>query len=471
MPQSFPRPAKKPVSQSSWKKQRVSPLLTSVLIYALILSVFGAAEVKWGPRGFIIAIAAMLFVPAAAAFGAFDGWRKLPTLVRFGMAFFVLICLVQLVPLPPAIWTSLPGNEKREAVLAIAGLGSAWMPMTLTPIASLYGALVAISAVMLTCALVALSQREFRLVLAFTLAAVIVGICIGIVQVTTAGQLFAFYAATDAGALVGAYANKNHMALAMICSVPVASFLSVGSAEGETRRRVAFLGYWAFIMVMVTLTNSRAGILIGLVVSLMLAWPMLSSVGKRGKIAGFSAALAIVAILMFAPLPATLVARLDSVADDLRWPMLLHSFEVWRVYWLFGSGLGSFADVFMAYEKLDWLFPTYVNNVHNDYVQLGIETGVFGLAALALFSGGLAMAIPSGLRSVNPAARAAAIAGLAIVVAFALHSIVDYPLRRPAAIVIFLVGVAALCRAYASARDSSADEQPQSRRRSSPERR
>lgn len=429
-----------------------------ILIYSLIISIFGAAEVKWGTRGFILAVSAMLFTPTAVASNAIAGWRVLPALVRAGMALFVLLCLVQLLPLPPAIWTSLPGNEKRAAVLAIAGLSHAWMPLTLTPIASLYGALMAISIVVLICGLVALSRREFHLIVALTLCMVITGIVIGVVQVTTAGQVFAFYRATDAGALVGLYANKNHMALAMVCSVPLAYLLSVGSTDTAMRARIAFLGYWVFVALTVTLTNSRAGILIGVVVSLMVAWPILAAVGARAKFGGILAVAAIVATLFFAPLPASLVARLDSVAGDLRWPMLLHSLDVWRIYWLFGSGLGSFSDVFMTYEKLEWLFPTYVNNVHNDYVQLGIETGIFGLVALVLFSFGLAGAVPSGLRAHRSATRASALAGLAIVVAFSLHSLVDYPLRRPAAVLIFAVGIAALCRARADAARISEDE-------------
>lgn len=429
-----------------------------ILIYSLTISIFGAAEVKWGMRAFILAIAAMLFSPAAVAWHAVAGWRLLPGLVRVGMALFVIICLGQLVPLPPQIWTSLPGSEERAAVLAIAGLGSAWMPVTLTPIASLYGALMAISIVVLICGLMILPQREFRLIVALTLCMVITGIAIGVVQVTTAGQVFAFYRATDAGALVGLYANKNHMALAMVCSVPLAYLLSVGSSDNATRARIAFLGYWIFVALTVTLTNSRAGILIGLVVSLMIAWPLLAAVGRRAKLGGILAVASVVATLYIAPLPASLVGRLDSVADDLRWPMLLHSLDVWRVYWFFGSGLGSFADVFMTYEKLEWLFPTYVNNVHNDYVQLGIETGIFGLVALGLFSLGLAGAVPSGLRAHRSAARASALAGLAIVVAFSLHSLVDYPLRRPAAVLIFAVGIAALCRARADAMRLSDDE-------------
>jgi len=440
------RPVHKMPRRDSGESRWPTSLASITLFYALVLSIFGAAEVVWGGRGFILAVSATVFSTAAIATGALAGLEKLPSLVRAGMVLFVGICLLQIVPLPPAIWTALPGNEKRAAVLAVAGMRDAWMPLTQTPIATSYGALIAISISILLCGLVAMSRREFRLVVWLVLVMSIVGIAIGIVQVATSGQGFAFYKATDAGALVGFYANKNHMALAMVCSVALAYLLSTTSRAAANKLRVAFVGYWAFVALLIPLTNSRAGLALVVVVSAMLSWSVLSSVGKRAKLWSALAAIAVLAVLFFAPLPSAVVGRLDSVADDLRWPMLLHSLEIWRIYWLFGSGLGSFADVFMTHEKVDWLFPTYVNNVHNDYVQLGIEMGILGLAAVAIFAAGIAGSVHRALRSHGTEDRAAAVAGLAITLAFALHSVADYPMRRPAALLLFVIGVAAICR-------------------------
>ncbi len=466
-----PRAKSKLHHQYPQNRRRPSALAIVIAGYAIILSIFGAAEVTWGMRGFVLAATAMFFVPAAIKFGASAGWAVLPRLARFGAIIFIVFCLIQLVPMPSAIWTLFPGNEKRAAILAIAGFGHAWMPLTLTPIASLYGTLLAISTVILLCGLAALPRNEFRMIVALTFVIVIVGIAIGVVQVTTAGQVFAFYSATDAGALVGFYANKNHMALALVCSVPLAHLLSVRSTDTVKHAHFAFLGYWAFVALIIPLTNSRAGLAIGLLVSLIMAWCLFGKVRTRAKVGGSVIVALIVATFLLAPLPASLVGRLDSVADDLRWPMLLHSLDVWRIYWIFGSGLGSFADVFMTYEKLEWLFPTYVNNVHNDYVQLGIETGIFGLLSLGLFLLGLASLVPAGLRAHSASARASAIVGLTIVLAFMLHSVVDYPLRRPAALLIAIIGVAALCRASVAVVGISDCQQTLSGRHTTPEHR
>jgi O-antigen ligase len=219
------------------------------------------------------------------------------------------------------------------------------------------------------------------------------------------------------------------------------------SGESGRRRQIAFFGYWAFIVLSVPMTNSRAGLVFALLVSAIVAWSFLRGVGTRWKWLAALAIAAAVPAIFYAPIPVQLIGRFGGVADDVRWPILAHSLQVWRQFWMFGAGLGSFVDVYMTFEKREWLIPTYVNNVHNDFVQLGIELGVAGLLSLALFTVGIIMSLVKGLRTTGSGARVTALMGFAIVLAFAIHSLVDYPLRRPAAIIIFLVGTAAIFRA------------------------
>jgi len=110
-----------------------------------------------------------------------------------------------------------------------------------------------------------------------------------------------------------------------------------------------------------------------------------------------------------------------------------------------GSGLGSFSRIYAVYEDHDRLDPTTsVNHVHNDYVELALETGVPGLIVLALFllwwfrSAWRAWTAPEP----DPYARAAAIASLAILI----HSAVDFPLRTAAIGACFAMCLALLVR-------------------------
>jgi O-antigen ligase len=96
-----------------------------------------------------------------------------------------------------------------------------------------------------------------------------------------------------------------------------------------------------------------------------------------------------------------------------------------------GSGVGTFRQVYALYEDHDRLdVTTYVNHAHNDYLELALETGVPGLAVLALFLLWWGRAAWRAWRSreADPFARAAAVASAAILV----HSLVDFPLRTAA---------------------------------------
>lgn len=425
----------------------LSPLFWCIAGYFTVLSLFGAAEVHWGLRAFAICIASCVFAPAAIWHGGLKAWGSAPLAARYGLCLFTIFCLLQLVPLPPELWTNLPGHGDRLLVLEQNGMAASWMPLSQTPLASFYGTLLQIAAVVAVAALMSLREREFTFIAVLLAGFVALGILIGSMQVATAGRTFRFYDETDAGALVGLYANKNHMALAIVCSIAIANFLSRTVKFNKSLARSGFLGYWIFAALTLLMTNSRAGLILGAMMSLaIIFWSMTGSIAaykKMGVIGGFAL---LIAVAITLPLPQEAVARFGDVASDIRWPMLQHSLVVWKDYWLLGSGLGSFADVFMTYETTDWLFPTYVNNVHNDYVQLGIETGVVGLFSSALLGVGLVVAAFRAYRSGDERARALALMGFAISMAFALHSIADYPLRRPAALAIFIFAIAAVFR-------------------------
>ena len=140
--------------------------------------------------------------------------------------------------------------------------------------------------------------------------------------------------------------------------------------------------------------------------------------------------------------------RVGDVDDDLRWRFTEWSWPLIQQYWPSGSGFGSFATLFAAHERLEWVKPTAVNAVHNDYLQLLLEGGVPAVLLLVALLAGVAVAARRGLRlGRRDPARRELIAGLAIVGLCLLHSLVDYPLRRPAAWLFLALALAAIFRA------------------------
>jgi O-antigen ligase len=120
----------------------------------------------------------------------------------------------------------------------------------------------------------------------------------------------------------------------------------------------------------------------------------------------------------------------------------------------FGSGLGSFDRVYQSVEPLNLVAVEYLNHAHNEYLELWLETGWVGAAIFGLFVVWLAASIVRAWRSGGDGlARGAGAAILLLMAA----SVVDYPLRTEALVVLFAFCCGLLARqapgfSYAPAR-------------------
>jgi O-antigen ligase len=101
-----------------------------------------------------------------------------------------------------------------------------------------------------------------------------------------------------------------------------------------------------------------------------------------------------------------------------------------------GSGLGTFANVYPRYEDPTQVEMTYMNHVHNEYLEVALEMGVPGLALVAIFFlwwMRQTFRIWKDPEHGDVFAKAATIATAGILV----HSIIDYPLRMSAVSAVF----------------------------------
>jgi O-antigen ligase len=312
------------------------------------------------------------------------------------------------------------------------------------------------------CALLSLHNDDYRAIVATTVLFAAFGISIGIVQISTGGTFPRIYDVADHTALIGLYANKNHMGLAMATSIPLMHLLlSDRDAAWSSPRQLSFYGYWTLVLLALPLTNSRAGIIFGLLASAAIAWSVLAARSWKLSVAagGLFAALAVV--FAASPLPQSLLARFATVAEDNRWEIFSRSASLLEPYKFFGSGLGSFRDVFMTVEKIEWVGPLYINNVHNDYLQIIIEMGLMGGVAVVALAGSVTVAALKLRSTADREAKKTAWACFIVVALFALHSFVDYPLRRPAAVAIFLVSLAGVMRVYRPLQDCTDSQSSQ----------
>ncbi len=106
---------------------------------------------------------------------------------------------------------------------------------------------------------------------------------------------------------------------------------------------------------------------------------------------------------------------------------------------LFGTGLGTFASAYNAYEKRGGT-EMQLDHAHNDYLEYLAELGVAG--AGLLFAAVLYLAVRAFLawrRRRNTEARGLALGGIASLAGIAVHSVTDFNLHIPANMVLFTV--------------------------------
>jgi O-antigen ligase len=291
------------------------------------------------------------------------------------------------------------------------------------------------------------------------LLATALSVLIGALQITGGmDSPWYFYDITNYGVTVGFFANANHMATLLVVTVP---FLAALSAAARGRRReahrssglfVILAGLFALVLVGLAINGSLAGL--GLMVPVSAASAMLL-MRRRGVPAW---AIALVALLTLTSVGAVFSGRFDNnliaaeaqSSEVSRYTTFGVSLEAARTHFPFGSGIGTFQPIYRLFEDPERVTNTYVNHVHSDWIEIVLETGIFGLGLLLAFLAwwtSRAIAIWRASEP-DPFSRAATIASAAIMA----HSLVDYPLRTAAIAAVF----AACCAIMAARRAAPA---------------
>lgn len=430
-PGSSPRPT--PPDRSRVLRGDVLFLLSAVLIIAA--AAFGGASRENPLRLLAVELAALPLGAVAFIRWGSDkrgGTRPWGALALLGL--IMLVPILQLIPLPPAIWTRLPGQSPRIEALALAGVAQPWLPISLDPAETYRAALALIPPAAMFLAAAQLKPGVWRPLAGLWIAAAAIGLGLGLGQMAEPrGGPAYLYQTTNQGSVVGLFANHNHEAAFLLALLPFAAALAAPSEGGGRRMPLAMAAFMGVAIVALGVIRSRAGVILAapaLILALLVIWR--SGGGGPGArdnrrlIAGLAgaAAFAAGAVVVFGLTP--LIDRFaGGAASELRfeaWPYVAKAAAGFQP---FGSGLGSFDRVFEAVEPLSLVAPTYFNHAHNDYLELWLETGWAGAAIFAGFMLWLGRASLKAWRGRSRAPRAASAAALLLLAA----SAVDYPLR------------------------------------------
>ena len=399
-----------------------------------------------------LALAGTVLVSTSVIHGGLESWKSLSMAQQIALAFFCLMPLLQLIPLPPSLWQTLPGRALPLATLRAMGQADHWQPITLAYGATLRTSLMCIWLSTFLLTIMQLSTRDVHRLFALVLLLGMLNVLIGFVQIISGGSALIFYPSRQSMFLSGLFANKNHTGL-FIAITFLAGYVMLYSREGWNRRWLGLIIPCSLLCVAALLaTFSRAGIVLGgvalLTVVLLLAGTRLKAGQIRYTALGIALATVVFLVILIAPtdLAVRSLTRFESVDADLRWSIWHWSWPLVDTYFPIGSGIGTFTTIFPPAERLSWVKPTYVNHVHNDYLEQLIEVGVaapvFWLFIILALGRPLRLAWKDRKRQSGRIALASAM----ILFLIAAHSVVDYPLRRPAIAAVAMVALAALLR-------------------------
>jgi O-antigen ligase len=364
------------------------------------------------------------------------------------LAAIVLLPIVQLIPLPPAIWTALPGRAPIAADLRQGEMLLPWLGISLNPQATLFCLLALIPPAAVFLSALQLGRHARRMLIVTLIAFAFVSVVLGIAQLAQGPESgLRFYAVTNPGEAVGFFANRNHYAALLYGMLPFTAAVVLGLA-GD-RRPAAAIALILCLLVLVSLllglgmARSRAGLLLAVAIGFGC---MTLPVAARNKVASTSPwpgrrliyialPIAIILIVQFASV--RVMQRLDAdIGEDLRWQLNATTFGALSSYLPFGSGFGTFESIYRMLESTGQLFQTYVNHAHDDYVEIALEggvpaAGVFG-AFMIWFAAASWQAWLNASRSSSVLDQHIRRAASIVILALLLHSAVDYPLRTTA---------------------------------------
>lgn len=383
----------------------------------------------------------------------------------------IALPLLQLIPLPIALWAGLPGRDQAALALDIAGARPSWVPLSLAPEETWRSFLALVPPVAMLCG-VMVGAPTFRLRTVQLLLVLLAGsLIIAGLQALLGGQALRIWPTTTTGTIVGLFANRNHLATLCVLSLPFAAVIAGRALRHAGAGKVTFWLSIALIgstILALAVIRSRMGLMLlvpCLGASLLAAW-ISTGRGRPGQlylglIGGVVAAVTAAAIIALPPL----LERFDSSGPKEgrfeNWPTVL---EAAGAHLPLGSGLGSFDAVYRSVEPLVRLDETYFNQAHNDYLETWLEAGWPGAILIAAFLVWFTRRTWTAWRGKNCTARDLQMAASIAIGVVLLHSFVDYPLRTETIAVIFAI-CCGLLETAAWREQHSGSDQPAGRRR------
>lgn len=414
------------------------PALITLLLIAFAL---GGGGSRFGLANLAVQLTAIAVLAFnRVAFVSFC--RTAPWSLRLLVLVTLLLPLLQIIPLPPQLWGSLPGRTLIDRSLAQADAGDAWMAFSLAP----HRTALALSALITPLAVLSVGwalPRDRLIQLGWVVVACgLATLMLGTMQLGATSDSATFFGSRSPGTvLLGTFANRNSTGLLLGFALALAALLP--APRPHPAILPMRLGVCALLLIAIVLTKSRTALVLAMLPvalgTLRILWWALRErrAPQQNRASDRSMLLVLLALGAMTIGTASLVIaapgrigevleRFEAKDDPRRYIWDDASYSATR-YWPTGAGTGTFDEVFQVDESLENLTQRTAGRAHNDFLELAIESGLAGLIIAALWIMLVGWLSWQARRSSQ---RWAAWAGSSFLTAIALQSITDYPLRN-----------------------------------------
>ncbi len=412
----------------------INNILAVIIVLAALL--FGAVEV-WS------AAAVLLLVFGAGLFWSMSHGNvieELPGNTRKLLFVALIFCAyigLQLIPLPAAVVSFIsPDTARTRDFYSISGIQ--FMPLSFDPYKTV-GELLRVAAFFTVFFISSIIFRDREKLTKMLIMLIVFGFCLAVFAIvqkaTWNDKIYWFRELTAGGSPFGPFVNRNHFAGFIGMLVP----LGLGyTLTRESREKFIFFGFLTVIMTLALFFSLSRGGIVSFFASMAL-FSMLIVITrvqtrKMWAIAAFLAA--VVAYLVYLGIDPVINRFYETdITKEQRIIVWTSTFTAFKDFWLTGSGLGTFIDMFHLYSPGS--VQSIFDHAHNDYLEYMLETGTIGIVLLLTFIGLLlhpfAKADFHGKRGIIRIAVISSVSSMLI------HSIFDFNLHILSNMLLFAV--------------------------------
>ena len=239
----------------------------------------------------------------------------------------------------------------------------------------------------------------------------------------------------------GFFANVNHFSSLLFIAIPLIAYHGVIS--GKLKTAGFSIGG---ILLLLLAAGSRAGVMIGLAVTVLSLVFMVSRARSSILIVGAAfIALSIYSLGVW--------TKFDGGALDPefgRGEFARTTIDGIQENWALGVGYGNFERAYKIYERQEMIFQWFVNHAHNDFLEVVFEGGIIAALLVGLYGVLLCMNF---WKHRHDALRRMALLSITFLL---VHSLVDYPLRAMSLALSFALLNAIIFHSGTFARSASA---------------